>query len=67
MRLMEKFCPTERIEGDTIYLGDPIEIEEPPQAYFTLGDLLKGLLGGGIVLAAFWAVDALADWLGRKE
>lgn len=66
--MVVKLCQTERVEGDRIYLKDPIEIEESPQVVcFTLGDLAKVLLGAGIALAASWGVSALAGWLEGKE
>ena len=61
---MEKFCPTKRVEGNRIVLGEPVRIlpETPAQSQVTVVTTWKALLGVGILVLASWGISALVQY-----
>ena len=61
---MEKFCPTKRVEGDKIVLGEPVEAgPQAPLPQTVRIDPLVMLLGRGLTRVAAWGVQKVLCYL----
>lgn len=65
---MEKFCPTTRVEGNRIFLGEPqaasseTEQAQVPAQSWTLPAIIA--FGAGALVT--WGVLALFEWMERR-